>query len=274
MQTGTNMKLFLFGYKSRYKAEVLQRLSQGKEAPILTEEDMAHLPEPVEKYLYYVGAPGKPKIQNFRARFSGSMKLKMQGDWIPILADQYNFYDEPARIFYIRSSKFGIPIEGLHRYTGNSATMQIKVASLLRVVNARGEKMTHGETVTMFNDMCMIAPPTLINKKIQWKTIDPLMIQATFTNQGTAITATLSFNEDGALVNFISNDRYYSEDGKTYISYPWSTPVKEYRDVDGRKVPVSAQAVWHTPQGEYVYAKFDVQEIEYNCRTFIGPNLR
>ena len=268
------MKCFLSGYRSQYKTEVLKRLHPNSSMPVLTTHDMAHLPVPVQKYLVYAGAPGRPKVQNFRAQFSGSMRLKMQGDWMSIVAAQYNFYDEPARLFYIRSSMFGVPIEGLHRYTGNSASMQIKIASLFRVVNAQGEKMTHGETVTMFNDMCLLAPASLIDKRIQWKTADPLTVQTIFTNQGNTIAATLSFRQDGALIDFVSNDRYFSEDGKTYLSYPWSTPVKEYRDVDGRRVPVSAQAVWHTPQGDYTYAKFIVRDIEYNCRTFVEPTPR
>ncbi len=268
------MKCFLSGYRSQYKTEVLKRLHPNSSMPVLTTHDMAHLPVPVQRYLHYAGAPGKPRVHNFRAQFSGSMKLKRQGKWMDILADQYNFYDEPARLFYIRSSLFGIPVEGLHRYVGNSATMQIKLASLLRVVNASGEKMTRGETVTLFNDMCLMAPATLIDKKIQWKTVDQFTVQVVFTNQGNTITATLSFREDGALIDLVSEDRYLSEDGKTYLSYPWSTPVKEYREVDGRKVPVSAEAIWHTPQGEYTYAKFFVRDIEYNCRTFVDPASR
>ena len=66
---------------------------------------------------------------------------------------------------------------------------QIKLASLIPVVNAYGEIMTKGETVTLFNDMCVLAPGTLIAKSIQWETIDPLTVKATFTNQGYTISA-------------------------------------------------------------------------------------
>ena len=66
-------------------------------------------------------------------------------------------------------------------------------------------------------------------------------------------------------MNYRSEDRYYCEDGKTYLNFPWSTPIRNYTDINGRKVPVYGEAIWHLPEGEYCYAKFNLNEIEYNC---------
>jgi hypothetical protein len=49
-----------------------------------------------------------------------------------IEAQHHDFFDDPARLFYILSGMFGIPRNGLQTYAGDSATMQITVASLLR----------------------------------------------------------------------------------------------------------------------------------------------
>ena len=255
-------------FQNRYEAEVKKRLNPIPEISIVTIDDIRHLPVSVQKYLEYVGAVGKPKAHNFRAVFRGSMRRSLESDWIDISSHQYNFFGDQSRLFYIESSLFGIPFDGLHAYVGDNAIMQIKVASVFLVADAKGEKMTHGETVTMFNDMCLMAPATLIDKSIQWKTVDSSKVKATFTNKGNSITAVLTFNEKGQLTDFISNDRYYSTDGKTYTSFPWSTPVKEYRHFGGRNIPVNAEAIWHTPEGEYTYAKFTLMDIEYNCRDF------
>ena len=137
---------------------------------------------------------------------------------------------------------------------------------MFQVVDAKGDKMSHGETVTVFNDMCFMAPATLISKNIQWETIDSHTIKATFTNGNIKVSAILKFNATGELVDFISEDRFYCEDGKTYLSYKWSTPIKNYIEIEGRKVPSYGEAIWHIPyEGEYCYAKFDLKEIEYNC---------
>ena len=255
-------------FKNIFETTVKEQLTSRLVSENLSQEDLVNLPVTIQQYLRFVGAVGKPKIHHFKATLTVKMKTKMNGKWLKIEACQYNFYDPPSRAFYIKSSMFGIPFDGLHIYQGNEATMKIKLASLFLVANAKGEKMTQGETVTLFNDMCLFAPSTLIDKNIQWRVIDSLTTEATFTNAGHTIKARLFFNESGALTNFSSDDRYESSDGKTYNNYRWTTPVKEYREIDGRKIPTFGEAIWHTPNGPFVYANFDIGEVEYNGEIF------
>lgn len=263
------LNYYSMNFLNKYKTEVQKRLKPISDSPILTPEDIQSLPAPVQKYLIYVGAVGKPMVQNVRAVFNGSMKRNRKSVWMSIHSQQFNFFDEPSRFFYIRAKMFGIPFDGLHVYAGNTATMQIKVASMFQVVDAFGEKMSHGETVTVFNDMCFFAPSTLISKNIQWETIDSLTVKATFINSDIQVRAILKFNVTGELIDFTSDDRFYCEDGKTYLSYKWSTPIKNFIDKDGRKVPSYGEAIWHIPfEGEFCYARFDLKEIEYNCTNF------
>ena len=262
------MNVLPSSFQNIYKTEVQKRLTPILDVSIVSEKDIEHLPNPVQKYLQYVGAVGKPKVHNFWAASSGGMKRTTKSNWMDIYSQQYNFFDDPARFFYIKSTLFDIPFDGLHMYADNNATMQIKVASLFQVVNAKGEKMNQSETVTLFNDMCLLAPATLIDKNIQWETIDSLTVKAKFTNKGNTITATLYFNEKGELINFISYDRYLSEDGRIYNSYKWSTPAKEYKDFNEKKVPTYLEAIWHIPEGDFTYAKFILKKIEYNSKEY------
>jgi hypothetical protein len=255
-------------FKTTFTTEVQQRLVRNHDTSLVRDEDLAHLPEPVRNYLRYAGAVGKPKVHNFRVAGSGSMKRSPESNWIEISTLQYNFFYDLARLYYIRSSLFGIPFDGLHAYTGDCATMKINVAYFFPVVDARGKKMNQSENVTLFNDMCLLAPATLIDKNIQWEPVDTLTAKARFTHNGITITAVLSFNKKGELVNFVSDDRFLSPDGKMYTNYPWSTPVKDYRDFDGRKVPAYGEAIWHMPKRDFTYAKFITEEIEYNCSGF------
>lgn len=255
-------------YKNRFKATVEEGLQRTEKQAILTQDDIDHLPEPVQKYLIYCNALGKEKVQNFRVVFDGLFKPNTDSDFTEFQAVQYNFYDQPTRAFYMKLKMFGLPLEGLHIYSGPSATMQIKIASLFEVVNARGPEMNKGETVTMFNDMCFLAPPTLIDKNIAWKTIDSLTVEAQFTNQNNTITAILYFNEKGELVDFASDDRYASADGKTYQQYKWTTPISDYKEFNDRRIASYGEAIWHKPDGPYCYGKFNVKDIQYNCIIF------
>jgi hypothetical protein len=255
-------------FQALYKTEVQKRLApEVAESPV-REEDLSHLPELVQKYLKFVGAVGKPRVRNFRAAGTGSLYRSSGGRGMKIATRQYNFFDEPARLYYITTSFWGIPVDGLHTYTGDNAAMSINAAYLFPVVRASGGELNLSETVTLFNDRCLFAPSTLIERDILWEPVDPHTVWARFTHNGITISAMLYFSESGKLTGFVSDDRYLSPDGKNYARYQWSTPVKKYRDFDGRKVPVSCEATWTLEEGNFTYIRFNLEEIEYNCSEF------
>lgn len=254
-------------FKNMFRTEVQKGLNRYTSNSILNENDILHLPKIVQKYIINSGAVGEEKVQNFRAKIKGQIKPNFDSDYLDFNSVQYNFFDEPSRIFYIDSKMYGLPFDGLHSYVGPNAVMLIKIASLLKVVDARGKLMNKGETVTMFNDMCLFAPASLIDKNIVWEEIDSLKIKTTFTNQGNTIKAVLFFNENAELIDFSSFDRYESGDGKTYKNYEWTTPISEYKKINGRKIPFSGEAIWHKPEGKYVYIKLVIEEVEYNSQS-------
>ena len=252
--------------KKLYKKEVnaaMVRIRDSK-PEIITEKDLEHLPPIVQKYLNYVGVVGKEKVLNVKIKFEGKIRSNPNDGWMILTSEQYNFFDKPTRIFYIKARKMGIPAVGIHLYKDEKAIMRIKLAGLFTIVDAKGPEMDQGETVTVFNDMCFMAPATLIDKNIQWEIKDPLTVFAKYTNGKISIGATLYFNEKGELVNFISNDRFETTDGKTYKNYPWSTPVKDYKDFNGVKVASSASVIYHRPDTDFCYGEFKLVGVEYN----------
>lgn len=254
--------------KRIYTKEVNSNLERIKDIipEILTEKDIQHLPQIVQKYLRYVGAIGKEKVLNFRVEFEGKIRSNPGDGWMKLNSVQYNFTDKPTRIFYITAHKMGIPAVGIHLYKDETAIMIIKMLCLFTVADAKGPEMDQGETVTVFNDMCFMAPATLIDKSIQWDSIDSLTVKAQYTNGHITIGATLFFNQKGELINFISNDRFETKDGKIYKNYPWITPVYGYREINGHKIPTGAQAIYKHPEGDFCYGEFIINTVEYNCK--------
>jgi hypothetical protein len=155
----------------------------------------------------------------------------------------------------------GLPTYGYHAYNEEGASMLVKVLSLFSVVDMHGNEMFPTETVTFFNDMCLFAPAALIDDRIQWETMDDLTAKATLTVNGASISAVLYFNEKGQLVNFVSHDRYAVAEMKTL---PFSTPAKNYKSVNGYNLATYGEGIWQYPDGEFVYGKFHVNDIEYN----------
>ena len=252
-------------FRAEYALAAERVLTPAAETSVITEADLAHLPEVVRKYLRTVGVVGQPRIHNFRARFRGQIRSGPNARWMTFTAEQVNDLDEPSRIFLMKASMFGVPMEALHKYLGPSATMRVKVASLLQVADAKGPDMDRAETVTLLNDMCFLAPASLITRSIRWEEVDARTVRAFYTNAGQTISAELSFNAAGELIDFWSDDRLRSTpDGKTFTRTRWSTPLSDYRAIGPRRVSFRGEARWHPAEGEFAYGRFDLQEIEYN----------
>lgn len=255
--------------KKQYIREVragLARIS-GMTPGIVPEADLLALPAPVRRYLQNMGVVGRERPLNARLVFEGRIRSKPDA-WMVFRSEQYNFFDRPTRLFYIAARKMGIPATGLHMYKDAKASMVIRLAGLFKVVDARGKEMDQGETVTVFNDMCCMAPATLLDKNIRWEAIDNTSAKASFTNGHITIGATLCFDEAGDLVNFISNDRFETTDGKTYHNYPWSTPIGGYTVYDGIRIASEAKLIYHRPDGDFCYGEFTFKEVCYNIADF------
>jgi hypothetical protein len=245
--------------------KVLQYASNTKK-DILTEEDIRNLPEPVQKYIRYSNSIGKEKVRNFRVAFEGEFRTDPKKDWGKMNAMQVTDLINTTRLYYMDLKIFGLPVLGFHKYSDAKATMLGKIAGIIKVIDGKGPEMDEGETVTVFNDMCMLAPGSLIDKRIKWEPIDSLTTKAYFTNNGIKISAVLCFNQKGELINFYSDNRYYSPSGKTFEKYRWSTPVKDYKEYNGIRISSGGEAVWSLPEGDYSYGKITIKEIQYNVK--------
>jgi hypothetical protein len=253
---------------SVYAADVKRRDAEAARSaapPTVTEAELAPLPPLVQTYLRRVGVVGKPHVRSFHAVFAAQFRRAPDAAWMAAAVDQHNFYvgPAPARLFFMRASQWGIPFVALHRYVGDAATMQVRVAGLFEIVNASGPEMTQGETVTLFNDICILAPAVLIDVPVRWQTLGDRQVSGTFTNAGKTISAVLTFDDVGDLVDFVSEDRYQS-DGKTHKLVPWSTPLRNYRDFGGVRLAAEGDAYWREADGEWPYARFVLERITYN----------
>jgi hypothetical protein len=230
----------------------------------LTEQDIISLPEPVKKYIRYTGHIGKNKTSTFKAAFEGQIRSSEESTWMNFKASQYSMIDTPSRYFFIKATMKGIPVDGYHRFRNGKATMDIRAASLVKVQFAEGREMDVAETVTHFNDMCILAPGSLTNNRIIWKEIKDNEVGATFTNKGITINATLQFNDKGELINFISDDRYFSAATKQMQKVRWMTPVSGYKETDGIRFPTFGEAIWVLPEGNFTYAKMNINSVRIN----------
>lgn len=256
-----------WSFRTAYARAVAERITEQAEPPLLVEADITHLPHLVQRYLHRAGTIGRPRVRDFRAVFRGRIRGGPSEAWMPFTGEQHNFAASPARFFLMDATRAGIPVQAFHVYADASATMRVRLAGALRVAEAHGPEMLRAETVTLLNDMCVIAPAMLVDAPIQWEELGPRSLRATYTNAGHTVRAVLQFSEAGDLVDFRSEDRgRASADGGSMIAVPWSTPLEGHRLVGVNRIGARGEGRWHDPGGTWTYIEFELTAIEHNVR--------
>ena len=252
-----------WAFEERFRSEAESLLEYaGRDQRILTENDLQSLPRQVAEYIRRSGAVGKPMVENFRLVFEGEMRQKDK-PWFSFTSEQYTFIPNASRLFFMKGRIKGFSVWGYHTYRPPNAKMVIRALSLFPQLKIESPEMYPTETVTFFNDLCLFAPGALVDDRIRFTELDDTRVEAAFELKDQKVTAILYFDATGDLVNFSSEDRY---DVSKMERFPFSTPVKDYREFNGIRLPSYGEAVWHYPDGAFVYGKFRLKEIRYNLK--------
>jgi len=278
MGTAANVVLLgavAYGFASRgplsLRAEFeheLDRVWPAVQVPFrgaILEGDLASLPDPVQRYLRRSGVVGQPSVTDFRATWTGRIRSAPDSAWMTFTADQLDLVDTPKRFFIMNARMRGLPVDVLHAFDDHGATMRVRLLSVRSMVNAKGAALTHAETVTLFNDLCCLAPGALLSPEIIWEPVDKHTATAHFTLGSNTITAELRFDDLGDLVDFVADGRgSMSPDGVTLTPLRWSTPLHDYAQVGPARVATKAEARWHPDSGAWTYGEFELTSLAYN----------
>lgn len=250
-------------YLSEVRKELIKDRNCSKE--VITENDIALLPESVQKYFRNCGYLGKEKMINAEITWKDVyFRMSPKKKWIGLKCYQFNSVPEPTRIVYMKSKMLGIiPFEGRDKYQDGHGNMLIKLLKFIEVANAKGKEMDESALVTVLAETFLI-PTYALQNYIQWTTIDINTAKATINNNGIEVSGLFYFNENGEFIRFTTDDRYYSEKGTEYTKLKWSAVAGNYIEKHGIRFPASLKVIWHTEQGDYEYFKGSVTDIKFN----------
>ena len=258
-----------FSFHAEYRERVAEALAEPQRSPaVLEDAELDGLPAPLAAYVRRSGAVGQPRVVSFRATFHGRIRSGPDDAWMSFTGQQVNIYGaRPRRIFLMDATRSGLPVTVLHVFADTTATMRVTLLSLFTMVDASGPEMDRGETVTVFNDLVVMAPGAIADAPVTWTPMDDRHVRGTFTDGDQTVSAVLSFNAEHDLVDFVSDDRgRASADGTTFTQQRWSTPLTGQHDVGGHRVFGAGEGVWHPaqPADQFTYLEFRLDGIRRN----------
>lgn len=231
---------------------------------IVTAEMLQELPHPVRRYLTYTGVVGRPMVKTVRLKQEGRIRQDEQQPWMEIAAEEYYTVSPPTFVWRAGARMGGIPLPLARvrdRYAGGKGNMLITLGGLLPMDDARGPEMDQGSMMRYLNEI-MWFPAAFLGDNITWEEVDDHSARVTLTDSGQSVTGLMTFDEDGRLTNFVA-DRYRdSGEGSELVT--WSTPIAEYGQFEGLRLPVRGSGVWHLDSGDLTYIELKITDIQYN----------
>ncbi|MFW5976745.1 MAG: DUF6544 family protein [Bacillota bacterium] len=251
-------------FDKKVESEVKEMFAESKmeDNEIITEDDLADLPVPVQKWLKNSGVVGKEKVFSVRLKQEGLFRTGEDQSWMPFTAEQYYTTNPPGFIWYTTMDFVPlISIKGRDKYYQGKGNMLIKLMSLIKVADATGPEMDQGTLVRFLNEI-MWFPSAALNDYIKWEVIDDKSARATMSYQGVTASATYYFNEKYDLVNFEAERYADLEEG--FSKEKWTTPISSYDEFNGKRLPAAGEGVWKLDTGDFNYIQLNIKEIEYN----------
>ncbi len=245
----------------------LGRVPAAAVAPVVTDLDLADLPPPAQRYLRWMGVVGAPRVATVHARFRGQIRLKPGQRWMPFDGWQFDAAVPITRLIHMRIAVAGlIPMFGTDTYAQGVGRMHGKLLGLVTVADGEGPEFDLGELVTWLNDAALLAPSMLLIPACRWTAVDDRSFDVTVTDAANVVTARFVVDDDGRLVDFRTDDRWYAGTNPPTRA-TWSTPLDGWTTTtDGRPLPTTASAVWHLPEGDFTYVRgaFDPALVEFD----------
>lgn len=259
--------LAIFIWATSLSRDFAARRAEAEAVPfppetVLTEEAIARLPAPVRHYIALTGSIGRPVVTEIVMHFDGTIYDAPDAEGMSGPVVQYERFDTPRRLFFMSSRMKGLPVSVLHDFDRDAATMRVRLAGLVNVVDLAGADLTRTETVTILNDLAFYAPSRLAEPTLEWREIDDHRAGVSFTLGPNTVSAELVFNDAGELVDFVSDDRGMLESDGSLTILRWTTPLGEYRDFDGWRVASEGDAIWHKPEGPFTYGHLRLTSYE------------
>jgi hypothetical protein len=241
----------------KFNKEVKELFSQAKSisGKAFGYKQLLDLPEPVQTYFRLVLKEGEPYINCARITHDGQFKTGLDKGWITIKGEQYATTEKPGFIWKGTTSMFA----ARDMYIADKGRLIVSLFSLYNVVDAKGEQYNQGELLRWLGESVLYPTNLLPGERLQWFAIDSQTAKLAFNYLGLSLFFIVTFNETGEITQ-METKRYMNDKNLE----TWVIKLANYKEMNGVVVPTTFEVLWRLEKGDFSYAKFNLQKIEYN----------
>jgi hypothetical protein len=248
---------FLKGYDKMWKNRMINLLfdsSKNISDQVFTYDQLVDLPEPVQRYFKYSLQENQPYISYVQLKHGGQFRISPDQDWMSINGQEYFTTENPGFVWIGKVPLFS----ATDLFINGQGNLKVKLLSILPIVNAKGMEIDQGEMLRWLGESPWYPTALLSSEKIQWESINNDSAKVIFSYNNLTGEGIFHFNEQGQITQFNAK-RYYEDSLENWTGY-----YKNYQEVNGIKIPFDVEVVWNLESGDYSYAKFKINEIDFN----------
>lgn len=237
--------------------EKLFSLSQDISDRVYSQEQIKGLPDSVQRYFRYSLQEGQPYISYARLKHGGNFRLKPDKKWMSIKGEEYFTLEKIGFVWFGKVPLFS----AIDFYIEGKGNLKAKLLSLIKIVDVKGEKVDQGEILRWLGEAPWYPTALLPSERLKWEEINNNSAKANLSDEGLSIEGIFYFNKKGQITRFTAK-RYKDDTLENWTGY-----YRDYREVDGMQIPYNVEVVWNLESGDFSYAKFKIDKIEYNNPT-------
>jgi len=196
----------------------------------------------------------QPYITYARLQHGGQFRTNPDQKWLSIDGQEYFTIEKPGFVWFGKVSL----VSATDVYFEGKGNLKVKLLSIIKLVDARGEEIDQGELLRWLAETPWFPTALLPSEKLKWEPIDNNSAKIIFTDKNLTVDGIFYFNEQGQITEF-KTKRYKDKSLENWTGY-----YRDYKKVEGMQIPFFAEVVWNLESGDFSYAKFKINRIEYN----------
>lgn len=254
--------------ESRFAAHTLESAqqllvkAQQSSQTVVTEAELAQLPEPIQRWLTSAGVVDKPRVFSVRLRQRGGLRTAPSQSFMPAKAEQYFSVDPPGFIWQVQLPMARvIPVSGRDSYLEGRGHMLIEMLALIPVVNARGPEIDQGVLLRYLAEMVWY-PSAALQPYITWTPLTEGSARATMSYRGVQASADFFIDAQGRFTSLQA--KRYMSDGDSTSLQDWKVEANAWQRFEGVELPALGSVSWQLREGEFTYYRWEITQLDYN----------
>jgi hypothetical protein len=142
------------------------------------------------------------------------------------------------------------------------------LAKQFQLFRSTGAEMDQGQLITALAD-AVYMPSLFLQEYVSWTGVDDHTVEGKIAWKGVSAKGRFTFDNNGNIIRFDTNDRYMDENGKGSSLVPWYVIYSDYKEQNGYFQPGSVSVNWRLPDGDDTYFESNHIEVQYSINEVI-----